>query len=138
MNSNIGPDILIEIRRYDEPEVIFAFHHLEPTDDTKYWTQPFAGPSDAVPIDPETGLVKDSPIYIERAGFLQSAASRAAKQEELIKAGYKATQMADLPENFRHYVIHCQAPIEWHRSLDAGEKKVMDRIMVWANGEFPS
>lgn len=149
MNSSIttlGPEIVIEIYRskgvddrygghYRES---FGFHILEPTADTTYWTQPFAGPIDAVPTDPQTGLVKDSPIYKEISGNLVSPESRVERQEELVKAGFKAFQLDQVPENFRHYVIHCQAPIEWHGPLDDGEVELTSRVRIFVKGEFPS
>lgn len=149
MNSNIttlGPEIVIEIYRskgVDDPyggryRESFGFHILEPTADTTYWTQPFAGEYDADKVDPETGLAKDSPLYKEISGNLVSPESRVERQEELVQAGFKAFQLDQVPEQFRDYVIHCQAPIEWHRPLDAGEVDLTGRVRIFVKGEFPS
>lgn len=116
---------VLEIHRYSRPEEIFSFFAFNPTNDPYQINSAF-------PFD--TGDEHGQPYEeIDRVQVREDLAK--IKREDLIERGFMPLDLNQarerLGEVFTSWVIHCQAPIEWHRGLDAKEPEVFERVTVW-------
>ena len=129
-NTTAQPELCTEFHRYSQPHDGFAFHYMEPDLSGTWGIQPFA--EDTMDAYDET-----SPTYKETGVWLLDTKGAEETREALVASGYKPVAFTDLPDTFRRFVIYCQAPIEWHRGLDAGEEEVTKRVTVWVMGDLP-
>jgi hypothetical protein len=129
-STTVLPSLCTELHRYSKPKDAFSFHYLEP-DDTGTWNvQPFA-------VDTMDSYDGDSPTYKETGVWLLDSKDAAETRDTLQAAGHKPLAFTALPEALQRFVIYCQAPIEWHHGLAAGEPELTKRVTVWVSGDLP-
>lgn len=158
MNSNIHqvqleeqtpqyPVIITEVYRskgQDDPlgghyAESYGLHRIEP-DDTGNWNiQPFVSYEQAIEARFEgDGRVPGSPCYKEAGSDLYGPKTWKELVINMTDDGFRVHTLDQVPEAFKHYVIHNQCPLEWQGRLDRGEQEVIDRVRIWVQGDFPS
>jgi len=125
------PDLCTEIHRYERPESIYRFYTLlpRPTSDAFINHRPFAE---------GRGYNPEAQNYIEAERHQVHSGRADEIREGLIKDGYRPVKFTELPEVLAKFVTYNQAPLEFQLQLSQGVDFVVDRIVVWVRGEFPS
>jgi len=144
MNSQTEfPRFVLEMKRYDVPEEIWNFFMFKAESDVEdkaelemamahitnrhpsqgpitytYWEFPFGDD------EGKTGYAE-----IARASTKRPVAQQT--RQFLANSGFIPMSMEEITEQFRDWVIHYQCPIEWQKSMEAGQPDVLDRVKVW-------
>lgn len=118
---------VIEIRRYDGPEV-YRFFWVEPGEVSfnHLNLKPFAK---GFRLDPN---YEAGPNYleIEKRQVPQDIAE--GVRAKLYEQGYEPFRFNELVQpEFRHFVSHSMAPIEFQRGLDSNHPSTTGRVRVW-------
>jgi hypothetical protein len=127
-STTVFPFLCVELQRYTDPDA-FRFYTYEPHPvSTRHANKhPFAGSRE------DRGQ-----NYIETNNVQLSTLATYMKRVELMEAGYRRIDFADLPISLAHWVTHSEAPLEFHGALDRRDPEVMKMVWLWVRGDLPT
>jgi hypothetical protein len=125
-----APKLVTEIHRYSNPKDAWGFHYMEPDHSGTWGVYPYADDM-GDDFDPDNHVAyKETGVYLHWADEVDNI------RKVLRFDGYTPVPYTALPEPLQRYVAFRQAPIEWHKGLEANDPEVTSRIVVWADNDI--